>query len=151
MTGMSSLIGYTRLHVAHLSAAPFLTSVTGVLQFGHARISSNSGSTGIHAIYDTFTLLWNNSPMKSLVAAIFCVSIPLAAAGQSRAPSATDRPGEAYEQFLLAHRLAEHDDEAGAIAAYKRAMQLDPQVADIPAELADLYLQANQIPEAQAA
>jgi hypothetical protein len=26
---------------------PFLTSVTGVLQFGHARISSNSGSTGI--------------------------------------------------------------------------------------------------------
>src|SRR6266852_4180924 len=54
MTGMSSLIGYTRLHVAHLSAVPFLTSVTGVLQLGHARISSSSGSTGMLGIYDTF-------------------------------------------------------------------------------------------------
>src|SRR5258708_8790892 len=151
ITGMSSLIGYTRLHVAHLSAAPFLTSVTGVLQLGQARISSNSGSTGIHAIYDTFPLLWNNSPMKSLIVAAFCVAVPISAAGQSRVPSATDRPGEAYEQFLLAHRLAEHDDEAGAIAAYKRAMALDPQAADIPAELADLYLQSNKIQEAKAA
>ena len=61
MTGMSSLIGYTRLHVAHFSAVPFLTSVTGVLQFGHARISSSSGSTGMSGIYDTSPLLWNNS------------------------------------------------------------------------------------------
>jgi hypothetical protein len=30
-----------------LSAAPFLTRVTGVLQLGQARISSNSGSTGM--------------------------------------------------------------------------------------------------------
>ena len=30
MTGMSSWMGYTRLHVAHLSAVPFLMSVTGV-------------------------------------------------------------------------------------------------------------------------
>src|SRR5437867_2838893 len=61
MTGMSSLIGYTRLHVPHLSAVPFLTSVTGVLQLGHARISSSSGSTAMLGIYDTFPLLWNNS------------------------------------------------------------------------------------------
>lgn len=61
MTGMSSLIGYTRLHVPHLSALPFLTSVTGVLHSGHARISSNSGSTAMRGIYDSFTLLWNNS------------------------------------------------------------------------------------------
>jgi predicted Zn-dependent protease len=89
--------------------------------------------------------------MKSLLVAAFCVAVPIGAAGQSRVPASTDRPGEAYEQFLLAHRLAEHDDEAGAIAAYKRAMALDPQVADIPAELADLYLQANKIQDAQAA
>jgi predicted Zn-dependent protease len=88
--------------------------------------------------------------MKSLLVAAFCVAVPVGAAGQSRAPSATDRPGEAYEQFLLGHRLAEHDDEAGAIAAYKRAMALDPQAADIPAELADLYLQSNKIQEAKA-
>ena len=35
MTGMSSLMGYTRLQVSHLSAVPSLTRVTGVLQFGH--------------------------------------------------------------------------------------------------------------------
>jgi hypothetical protein len=61
ITGMSSLMAYTRLQVAHLRAVPFLTSVTGVLQLGQARISSNSGSTGMLGIYDTFTLLWNNS------------------------------------------------------------------------------------------
>src|SRR6185503_5278657 len=64
ITGMSSLMGYTRLQVAHFSAVPFLTSVTGVLQFGHARISSNSGSTAIPGLYDTFPLLWNNSSMQ---------------------------------------------------------------------------------------
>jgi tetratricopeptide (TPR) repeat protein len=89
--------------------------------------------------------------MKSLLVAAFCVAVPVAAAGQSRVPPATDRPGDAYEQFLLAHRLAERDDEAGAIAAYKRAMALDPQAAEIPAELADLYLQANKIQDAKSA
>src|SRR5262249_26251444 len=44
MTGMSSLIGYTRLQVSHLRAVPFLMRLTGVLQLGHTRISSSSGS-----------------------------------------------------------------------------------------------------------
>src|SRR5262245_61305238 len=61
ITGMSSLMGYTRLHCPHFSAVPFLTSATGVLQFGQARISRNSGATGIGGLYDTFALLWNNS------------------------------------------------------------------------------------------
>jgi hypothetical protein len=60
MTGMSSLIGYTRLHVAHLSAVPSLISITGVLQLGQARISSSSGSTAMPELYDTAQLLWNN-------------------------------------------------------------------------------------------
>src|SRR5512145_561192 len=47
MTGMSSLIGYTRLHWPHFSAVPSFTRSTLVLQFGQARISSSSGSTGI--------------------------------------------------------------------------------------------------------
>src|SRR5437868_3963868 len=53
-------MGYTRLHVAHFSAVPFLTSVTGVLQLGHARISSSSGSTGMLGLYDTLRFLWKN-------------------------------------------------------------------------------------------
>lgn len=47
ITGMSSLMGYTRWHDPHLSAVPSFTSVTGVLQAGQARISSSSASTGI--------------------------------------------------------------------------------------------------------
>src|SRR5437667_1995418 len=153
ITGMSSLIGYTRLHVAHLSAVPFFTSVTGVLQFGHARISSSSRSTGMVGIYDTFTLLWNNSRMKlAVLVAALSVSVPLAAEqarGQRQPPPATsDKIAEAYNQFLLGHRLEDKDDEAGAIAAYKRAMELDPLAADIPAELAGLYLRQNKVKEA---
>jgi tetratricopeptide (TPR) repeat protein len=52
---------------------------------------------------------------------------------------------------MIAHRLAEQDDEAGAIAAYKRAMELDPTSADVPAELAGLYLENNKVQEATAA
>ena len=61
-----------------------------------------------------------------------------------------DKVAEAYAQFLLAHHLEERDDEAGAIAAYKKAMELDPQAADIPAELAALYLRQNNMNEARA-
>ena len=66
----------------------------------------------------------------------------------SRRQPATDKTAEAYEQFLLGHRLEENDDDAGAIAAYKRAMELDPQAADIPAELAALYLRQNKVQDA---
>src|SRR5436190_5371302 len=147
ITGMSSLIGYTRLHVAHLSAPPFLTSVTGVLQLGQARISSSSGSTGMGGIYDTFRLLWNNSlRMKLVVIAAVCVSFPIVAAAQTRPP--ISKAAEAYAQFLLAHHLEEREDENGAIAAYKRAMELDTQSPDIPAELAALYLRQSKVQEA---
>src|SRR5881296_3015852 len=62
-----------------------------------------------------------------------------------------DKVAEAYAQFLLAHRLDERDDDTGAIAAYKRAMELDPQAADIPAELAALYLRQSKVQDAMAA
>jgi len=89
----------------------------------------------------------------AVLAAVFSLSIPLAAeqARGSRPQSAATSPdkiAEAYNQFLLGHRLEEQDDEAGAIAAYKRAMELDPNAADIPAELASVYLRQNKAPEA---
>jgi tetratricopeptide (TPR) repeat protein len=97
-----------------------------------------------------------------LVAAL-AVSIPLAAdarAGAQGSPSRGQRPaapaaatspdkvGEAYTQFLLGHRFEENEDEAAAIAAYKRAMELDPTAADIPAQLAGLYLKQSKAQEA---
>src|SRR5436190_22824691 len=105
ITGMSSLIGYTRLHVPHLSAVPFLTSVTGVLQFGQARISSSSGSTGMRRLYDTSALLWNNSNMRIVLAAALVV-LSIAAEVAQPAQTPADRVTQEYEQFLIGHCIA---------------------------------------------
>jgi len=68
----------------------------------------------------------------------------------ARTAAPPERVAEAYTQFLLAHHLDEVDDTAGAIAAYKKAMELDPLAADVPAELADVYLRQNHLDEARA-
>src|SRR5262245_30907899 len=89
-----------------------------------------------------------------LLTGVLVVAVPSAEALQTRrtAPAASaqpaDRTAEAYAQFLLAHRLAEGDQVEPAIAAFKRAMALDPQSAEIPAELADLYMRQNRAGEA---
>src|SRR5437879_4860435 len=83
------------------------------------------------------------------LAAVISLSIPFSAAAQTR--PTTPKAAEAYAQFLLAHHLEESEDENGAIAAYKRAMELDPTAADIPAELAALYLRQSKIQEAMTA
>jgi len=86
--------------------------------------------------------------------AMFSLSVPLAAEqARGQRPAATtaaapDQVAEAYAQFLLGHRLEDKDDEDGAIAAYKRARELDPGAAEIPAELASLYLRLNNAQEA---
>ena len=67
------------------------------------------------------------------------------------APAASDKVAEAYAQFLLGHHLDETDQQDAALAAYKRAIELDPKAADIPAELAGLYLRLNKVQEAMAA
>jgi len=92
----------------------------------------------------------------AVLVAAFSVSIPLAAeqAGGSRqagAPTPPDKIAEAYNQFLLGHRLEEKDDESAAIAAFKRAMELDPNAAEIPAELSSVYLRQNKVQDAMAA
>lgn len=71
-------------------------------------------------------------------------SAPRAAAPEA---AAADRIGQAYDQFLRARSLRE-DDVNGAIAAYRRAMTLDPASADIPADLADLYMDEGRYNEA---
>jgi tetratricopeptide (TPR) repeat protein len=86
---------------------------------------------------------------------VVSLSIPLAAAaqnGRARAPQPLTAPkvAQAYEQFLVGHYLEENEDIPAAIAAYKRAIELDPLAAEIPAELAALYLRHDQIDEAVA-
>ena len=100
--------------------------------------------------------------MKIVVlVAVLGASAPLVAAGQTRqaAPRqqatppapAPDRTAEAYAQFLQAHVLADESKTDEAIAAYRRAMTLDPASATIPAELAELFFGENRPADAQAA
>jgi tetratricopeptide (TPR) repeat protein len=65
----------------------------------------------------------------------------------TQSASAT-RTAEAYQQFLLAQRLENDDDTDGAIAAYRRAMELDPNAADLAAELAGLYMRESRAQDA---
>jgi tetratricopeptide (TPR) repeat protein len=96
--------------------------------------------------------------MKAVMFVAACVaSVSIAQAGQkpdSRAaqpkPATPAMVADAYDQFLLAHRYEADDKIDEAIAAYKRAMALDPLAADVPAELAGLYLRQNKMPEAMA-
>jgi len=91
----------------------------------------------------------------AVFATAVCLLVPPVTAAQGARPRATQPPtappaqvAQAYEQFLIGHHLEERDDVAGAIAAYKKAMTLDPLAADIPAELAALYLRHERPEEA---
>jgi tetratricopeptide (TPR) repeat protein len=64
------------------------------------------------------------------------------------APATVSAVAEAYDQFMLGLRSERDDDVEGAIGAYKRAMALDPSAAEVPAELAGLYMRQNRINEA---
>lgn len=100
--------------------------------------------------------------MKIVVlVAVLGASAPLVAAGQTRqaAPRqqatsptpAPDRTADAYAQFLQAHVLADESKTEEAIAAYRRAIALDPTSATIPAELAELFFGENRPVDAQGA
>ena len=129
ITGMSSLIGYTRLHVAHLSAR-------AVLDERDRRLALRTGENFEQFRVDRHVEDYMTPPG-------FCGTIhayearsprrgahhfdpPLDHAAAQTAPASPANIAEAYAQFLLGHRLEEDDDNDGAIAAYKRAMELDP-------------------------
>ena len=65
--------------------------------------------------------------------------------------SASATVAEAYDQYLLGHRLERQDNIDGAIAAYKRAAALDPTAAEVHAELAGLYMRQNRVSDAMTA
>ncbi|HEX4346694.1 MAG TPA: tetratricopeptide repeat protein, partial [Vicinamibacterales bacterium] len=84
--------------------------------------------------------------IAALAAGVALAGVP--ARAQQPAPASSPRTAEAYQQFLLAQRLENDDDADGAIAAYRRAMELDPASADVPAELASLYMRENRAQDA---
>jgi tetratricopeptide (TPR) repeat protein len=60
----------------------------------------------------------------------------------------TDPIAEAYFQFMLGRTLEVRGDVEGAIVAYRKAMELDPKSAEIPAELASLYARQSRLRDA---
>ena len=81
------------------------------------------------------------------VAAVFLLA---AAPAFAQTPTADQsaRTGDAYSQFMLGRHFETADDIPNAIAAFKRGIQLDPQAADIMAELAGLYMRQSRLEEA---
>ena len=110
----------------------------------------------MRAIYDTFAVLWNNSVMRLVVllAVLSSASVSTVGAAEPKAQggqvtaAASENVAEAYDQFLIGRHLRDSEDVEGAIAAFKRAMELDPLAADVVAELAALYMQRNRVAEA---
>jgi len=109
-------------------------------------------------IYDTRGLLWNNLGAMKIFVLFAMASLGLTVspvgAGQnttgSRTPTAqaADPVAEAYAQFLMAHRYEDDENADAAIAAYKRAMTLDPRGASIVSDLANLYMRMNRAADA---
>jgi tetratricopeptide (TPR) repeat protein len=87
---------------------------------------------------------------KTLLVALALFASVSWASAQTKPPQ-TDQPGGAYYEFLMALHLESQGDNAGATAAYQRAERLDPQSAEIPAALAELYARMNRPADAIAA
>ena len=66
-------------------------------------------------------------------------------------PIASAQAVDPYLEFLLARRLEQEGDAAGARAALERAAAADPQSAEIRAELAGLHLRQNDAEAAEKA
>lgn len=82
-----------------------------------------------------------------LIALLLLLVAPASAGAQA---PATDR-AQAYYEFLLARHLESQDDLEGAQAALERARTLDPQSAEIQAEIAGFHARQNQGEQAVAA
>jgi tetratricopeptide (TPR) repeat protein len=92
----------------------------------------------------------------SLPAVLAVLSLTVSGVGMAeraaaQTPLSPDKAAEAYSQFLLGRHLETADDIDGAIAAFKRAAQLDPGASDVTAELAGLFMRQNRLEEAIAA
>lgn len=77
-----------------------------------------------------------------VVAGFLAVAVPAPVIAQS---------AEAYLEFLMARRLEQQGDQAGALAALQRAAVADPKSAEVKAEIAGFQLRRNRRPEAERA
>lgn len=73
------------------------------------------------------------------------------ALGQTVAAPPADPKAQAQFEFMMARRMESAGDNAGALASLERARKLDPEAAEIPAEIAGYHYRQNRPTEAVAA
>ncbi|MBM3807960.1 MAG: tetratricopeptide repeat protein [Acidimicrobiia bacterium] len=82
--------------------------------------------------------------MKVARAALVVLLSAGPAYGQATAAAPQDPRAQAMWEFMMARRLESSGDGPGALAALERARALDPQAAEIPAEIAGYYYRQNR-------
>jgi tetratricopeptide (TPR) repeat protein len=101
--------------------------------------------------------MWFNGSMVQAATLIALATAHGVSSAQTAAPAKpavtapSEARGQAYFEFLLARRLESKGDGAGALAALKRAIALDPKSAELYAELAGFHARQNNGEEAVAA
>jgi len=73
------------------------------------------------------------------------------ALAQTVAAPPSDPKAQAQFEFMMARRMESSGDLPGALASLERARKLDPEAAEIPAELAGYYYRQNRPTDAVAA
>lgn len=74
----------------------------------------------------------------------FLLMVSLAGQAPPPASSSADTLSQAYVLFFQGRELDDRDDAAGAIAAYRRALELVPDAAEVHAELAGVLARDRQ-------
>ena len=87
--------------------------------------------------------------LAALVLVAFAAVSP--ALAQTAATLADDPKAQALYEFLMARRAESEGDNAAALAALERARKLDPDSAEILAEMAGFYSRQNRMTDAIAA
>ncbi|HEY7913642.1 MAG TPA: tetratricopeptide repeat protein [Blastocatellia bacterium] len=85
-----------------------------------------------------------------VVSLMAVLALMLSPVGSAFAQSTMDRRAEAGRKYLEGKRLEETGNYSGAVAAYKQAIELDPQAAELRITLGSLYLKNRNIIDAEA-
>ncbi len=143
---------------ADLEAAfPHLTEQSFQLEVGRALIDNYTATGDLEKASSVVSTLLASRPTDpSLLYLSYRLSSDLA--GRAMLTLALSAPDSAEMHQVMARELAQHNDDSAAIANYREAIRLNPQLAGLHSELGDLLfnspdekLQAQAAAEFQAA
>ncbi|MDP3717332.1 MAG: tetratricopeptide repeat protein [Acidobacteriota bacterium] len=82
--------------------------------------------------------------IRVVLVALAVLAPALSEGGQTAAATVDDPKARAFYEFLMARRLEAAGDSAGSMAALQRAQELDPNSAEIAAEMAGAHARQDQ-------